>query len=80
MKKTVKSLFLALIALSFSAAMPVLAAEETFTPYTTIVEADVVKGIVDGKTVGLVIDARPKPTKYDKGHIPGRSEHAHEPV
>ena len=71
MKKTVKSLFVALIALSFSAAMPVLAAEETFTPYTAIVEGDVVKGIVDGKTVGLVIDARPKPTKYDKGHIPG---------
>ena len=71
MKKTVKSMFLALIALSFSAAMPLMAAEETFTPYTAIVEADVVKGIVDGKTVGLVIDARPKATKYDKGHIPG---------
>ncbi len=71
MKEMVKSMFLALIALSFSAAMPLMAAEETFTPYTAIVEADVVKGIVDGKTVGLVIDARPKPTKYDKGHIPG---------
>ena len=71
MKKTVKNMFLALIALSFSAAMPLMAAEETFTPYPTIVDADVVKGIVDGKTVGLVIDARPKATKYDKGHIPG---------
>ncbi len=71
MKKKAKNIFLALMALSFSVAMPVMAAEETFTPYTHIVEADVVKGVVDGKIVGLVIDARPKMTKYDKGHIPG---------
>ena len=72
MKKMAKAMFLALVAISFSAAMPLMAAEEkTFTPYPTIVEADVVKGIVDGKTVGLVIDARPKVKKYDKGHIPG---------
>jgi len=64
-------MFLSLVALSFAAAMPLMAAEKTFTPYTSIVEADVVKGIVDGKTVGLVIDARPKVKKYDKGHIPG---------
>jgi len=71
MKKLTKVMFLTLIAFSFLTA-PLMAAEkETFTPYTSIVEADVVKGIVDGKTVGIVIDARPKVKKYDKGHIPG---------
>ena len=72
MKKMAKIMFLVLVAISFSTAMPLTAAEKkTFTPYHTIVEADVVKGIVDGKTVGLVIDARPKIKKYDNGHIPG---------
>ncbi len=72
MKKLAKEMFLALVAISLLTAMPVMAAEKkTFTPYNAIVEADVVKGIVDGKTVGIVIDARPKVKKYDKGHIPG---------
>ena len=72
MKKMAKAMFLVLIAVTFSTAMPLMAAEKkTFTPYTSIVGADVVKGIVDGKTVGIVIDARPKVKKYDKGHIPG---------
>ena len=72
MKKTIRIMYAALIAISFAMAMPLMAAEkETFTPYKSIVGSDVVKGIVDGKTVGLVIDARPKIKKYDKGHIPG---------
>ena len=72
MKKIAKAMFLTLVTISFLAAMPLMAAEEeTFTPYKAIVAADVVKGIVDGKTIGLVIDARPKVKKYDKGHIPG---------
>ena len=71
MKKSMKVMLLTLMAVSFIAA-PLMAAEkETFTPYHTIVEANFVKGIVDGKTVGIVIDARPKIKKYDKGHIPG---------
>jgi rhodanese-related sulfurtransferase len=72
MKKITKFMLLALVAVSFLAAKPLMAGEkETFTPYTTIVEADVVKQIVDGKAIGIVIDARPKVKKYDKGHIPG---------
>lgn len=72
MKKLANVMLLALVAISFLTAVPLMAAEKkTFTPYTAIVEADVVKGIVDGKTVGVVIDARPKVKKYDKGHIPG---------
>jgi rhodanese-related sulfurtransferase len=71
MKKFINVVLMTLMAVSFLSA-PLMAAEkETFTPYHTIVEADVVKGIVDGKTVGIVIDARPKVKKYDKGHIPG---------
>lgn len=27
--------------------------------------------MVDGQTVGLIIDSRPKKKKYDTGHIPG---------
>jgi rhodanese-related sulfurtransferase len=47
------------------------AAKPAFKTFPVIVEADFVKDIVDGKQVGLVIDARPKKKKYDKGHIPG---------
>jgi len=47
------------------------AEEETFRQFHTIVDADVVQEIVDTKTTGLVIDSRPKKTKYDEGHIPG---------
>lgn len=71
MKKLINVVFMALMTVSFMSAPLVAAEKETFTPYHTIVEADVVKGIVDGKTVGIVIDARPKVKKYDKGHIPG---------
>ncbi|MCB2228153.1 MAG: hypothetical protein KQH53_15845 [Desulfarculaceae bacterium] len=46
-------------------------AEPAFKTFPVIVEAAFVKDVVDGKKVGLVIDARPKKKKYDKGHIPG---------
>lgn len=39
--------------------------------YNQLATAAQVKEVVDGKKLGLVIDARPKKTKYDKGHIPG---------
>jgi rhodanese-related sulfurtransferase len=42
-----------------------------FKVYPNVIGLDYVKKIADGKTVGLVIDSRPKKTKYDKGHIPG---------
>ncbi len=71
MKKMITLMFLALFALPFVAAPSMAAEKETFTPYHTIVEADFVKDVVDGKTVGIVIDARPKIKKYDRGHIPG---------
>ena len=47
------------------------AEEASFKQFHTIVDAAVVKEIVDAKTMGVVIDARPKKKKYDKGHIPG---------
>ncbi|MCF8041861.1 MAG: hypothetical protein K9K65_06170 [Desulfarculaceae bacterium] len=50
---------------------PTAKAEPAFKVFPVIVEAAAVKDVVDGKTVGLVIDARPKMKKYDKGHIPG---------
>ena len=73
MKKIALMMFLALSVMLFSAGTPLGAAqeEETFTPFTTIVEAEVVKEILDGKAVGMVIDSRPKQTKYDEEHIPG---------
>lgn len=46
-------------------------AKASFKKFPKIVEAAMVKKIVDGKMVGLVIDARPKRAKYDKGHVPG---------
>ncbi|MCF8033375.1 MAG: rhodanese-like domain-containing protein [Desulfarculaceae bacterium] len=48
-----------------------VAAKPAFKTFPVIVEAAFVKDVVDGKKVGLVIDARPKKKKYDKGHIPG---------
>ncbi len=42
-----------------------------FQMFPRIVKAALVKKVVDAKQVGLVIDARPKRKKYDKGHIPG---------
>ncbi|BEQ16081.1 rhodanese-like domain-containing protein [Desulfoferula mesophila] len=50
---------------------PVAKAAPAFKAFPVIVEAAAVKPVVDGKEVGLVIDARPKAKKYDKGHIPG---------
>ena len=50
---------------------PTAKAEPTFKTFPVIVEAAAVKDVVDGKVVGLIIDARPKMKKYDKGHIPG---------
>jgi len=47
------------------------AREKGYKPFHTLASADLVKEIVDGKQVGVVIDARPKKTKYDQGHIPG---------
>jgi rhodanese-related sulfurtransferase len=73
MKRSAIVIFLALSVMLFTAGTPLWAAEEeeTFTPYTKIVEGEVVKEIVDGKAMGLVIDSRPKQTMYDKEHIPG---------
>lgn len=34
------------------------------------VEASYVKKQIDSKTPGVIIDSRPKRSKYDKGHIP----------
>ena len=42
-----------------------------FQTWTKIVKAAAVKDVVDGKTLGMVVDSRPKKGKYDKGHIPG---------
>jgi rhodanese-related sulfurtransferase len=46
-------------------------AKPKFKQYKSIVKADFVKQIVDGKKLGLIVDSRPKRKKYDKGHIPG---------
>jgi len=50
---------------------PVAKAAPAFKTFPVIVEAPAVKEVLDGKTVGLVVDARPKMKKYDKGHVPG---------
>lgn len=46
-------------------------AQPKFKQYPTIVKADFVKQVADGKKMGLIVDSRPKKKKYDKGHIPG---------
>lgn len=45
--------------------------EPAFKPYHTIVDIGLVADIVDQKTVGMVVDSRPKAKKFDEGHIPG---------
>ncbi len=42
-----------------------------YKPYHAIVSIPLVKKVVDGQVLGLLVDSRPKKTKYDKGHIPG---------
>lgn len=67
------------LALALPLAGAVGAAEEksaaqaagTFQMFPNLVDAAFVKDLVDHKQVGLLIDSRPKPTKYDQGHIPG---------
>lgn len=48
-----------------------MAKKPAFKEFKAQVDAAFVKKIADGAMVGLVIDARPKKLKYDKGHIPG---------
>ncbi|MCB2226043.1 MAG: hypothetical protein KQH53_05135 [Desulfarculaceae bacterium] len=53
-------------------ALPVMAGEApAFKQFPNIVDAAMVKDVVDGKVKGVVIDARPYKKKYAKGHIPG---------
>ena len=52
-------------------AMRAGAEEKAFKEFHTIVEADLVKKVVEQEELGMIIDARPKKTKFDKGHIPG---------
>ena len=42
-----------------------------YKPFADLADLKLVKEVVDGKTVGLIVDARPKKKKYDQGHIPG---------
>ena len=70
LKKGAALLLAALLALAV--ALPAMAAEApAFKEYPNIVEAVVVKDVVDGKVKGVIIDARPYKKKYAKGHIPG---------
>ena len=60
------------LTLVLSSGSPLSAQEEKpFKQFHTIVEAGLVENILEGKTIGLVIDSRPKKKKYDLGHIPG---------
>ncbi|MFZ5584296.1 MAG: rhodanese-like domain-containing protein [Thermodesulfobacteriota bacterium] len=78
MKRLGKLTALAL-ALTLALAGLALAAEEksaaqaagSFEMFPELVDAALVKSLVDHKTIGLLVDSRPKPTKYDQGHIPG---------
>ena len=70
-RKRLFVLGLALMMVFSFAAMSAAAEEPKFDVYKNIVDFAVVKAVVDGKTKGVIIDARPKRTKYDKGHIPG---------
>ena len=68
------TLFLALTLAALLMPSQTVQAAETDKPFKqfhTIVDAAFVKDIVDGKTIGLLIDSRPKKMKYDMGHIPG---------
>ena len=69
-QKKLTALGLALVlALSFAGLAS--AAEKKFKVYKNIVDFAAVKDVVDGKTKGVIIDARPLRPKYNKGHIPG---------
>lgn len=53
-------------------AKPVPAPNKTaFKKFPNTVDPAFVKQVSEGKTLGLIIDARPKRKKYDKGHVPG---------
>lgn len=75
MKTMQKTLALVLVAamaiMGASAALAAEKAKPAFKQFPTIVDVAFVKDVVDGKQKGLIIDARPKIKKYDKGHIPG---------
>lgn len=72
MQKTLALVLVAALAiLGASAALAAEEAKPAFKKYHDIVDAAFVKDVVDGKKKGLIIDARPKRKKYDKGHIPG---------
>ncbi|MCB2188153.1 MAG: rhodanese-like domain-containing protein [Deltaproteobacteria bacterium] len=44
---------------------------EPFKAFPNQVDIKFVKDLVDGKTIGLLVDARPKKKKFDLGFIPG---------
>lgn len=81
--KSQTSKMITVLALVLALALPLVgaagAAEEksaaqaagSFETFPDLVDAAFVKALVDHKQVGLLIDSRPKPTKYDQGHIPG---------
>jgi len=75
MKTMQKTLALVLVAaVAIMAASAALAAEKAkpaFKQFHTLVDIAFVKDVVDGKTKAMLIDARPKVKKFDKGHIPG---------
>lgn len=68
--KTFLIVILALVA-AFGTQAAAAGEKPAFKVFHRIVEASFVKEVVDGRSVGLVIDARPKRKKFDKGHIPG---------
>jgi rhodanese-related sulfurtransferase len=76
MKTMHKTLALVLVAaVAMLGACATVSAEQkakpAFKQFHTIVDIAFVKDVVDGKTKAMLIDARPKVKKYDKGHIPG---------
>jgi rhodanese-related sulfurtransferase len=75
MKTKRESLFvlITVAALAVLLAMPAVspAAKGKFKKFDDIVDAEFVKKVIDQDQPGLVIDARPKRGKFDKGHICG---------
>jgi rhodanese-related sulfurtransferase len=73
MRKFMRVSFAALAAIAVLAlALPATANEAAnFDKYGKIVDAAFVKQVVDGKKKAVIIDSRPFPTKYVKGHVPG---------
>lgn len=66
------ALTLVLAGLAFAAEEKSAAqAAGSFQMFPDRVDAAFVKNLVEHKTIGLLVDSRPKPTKYDQGHIPG---------